>query len=330
MAQVIKQQFPDAHVAMLIRKYTTELVEDNELVDQILYYDENGGVLKPFFKFVGVLQSRKFDVVIHTQPRPRLALATWLAAIPVRIGTGYRWYSFLFNKKMYEHRKTAQRHELEYNLHLLSVVGLHPPEAGKVDGLNVQPTLTVNSESANRIESLLNQLGIKSTEKIIVLHPGSGGSARDWSAKKFGELAQRLGNIPGIRVVITGKKNEEQLVNTVMSFAGSNAVPFINFDSLRDYAAMAKRATLFVANSTGPIHIAAAVGTYVIGLYPQLTALSATRWGPYTKHKTIFSPKNKPSDCKKCVHANVCECMESISVDEIFQEMKKQLGINAK
>ncbi|MBI3189735.1 MAG: glycosyltransferase family 9 protein, partial [Ignavibacteriales bacterium] len=100
MAQVIKQQFPNAHVAMLIRKYTTELVEDNEYVDQIIYYDENGGVLSPFFQFVKTIRSQNFDVVIHTQPRPRLALATWLAAIPVRIGTGYRWYSFLFNKKM--------------------------------------------------------------------------------------------------------------------------------------------------------------------------------------------------------------------------------------
>jgi len=320
MAQVIKQQNPNAHVAMLIRKYTTELVEDNMYVDQILFYDEDGGVLTPLFDLVNSLRTQKFDVVIHTQPRPRLALATWLAAIPVRVGTGYRWYSFLFNKKMYEHRKTALRHELEYNLNLLTVVGL------SVDGFSAQPTLNIHPESVNRVNEMLERLGIKQEEKIIVLHPGSGGSARDWSTRKFGELAQRLGNIPNVRVVITGKNNEEQLVNEVMISAGSNAVPLINFESLRDFTAMTKRASLFVANSTGPIHIAAAVGTYVIGLYPQITALSAARWSPYTNAKTIFTPVGKPVDCKICLHANSCECMETISVDDVYQEAKRILG----
>lgn len=320
MAQVIKQQFPNAHVAMLIRTYTKELVEDNEFVDQILYYDEDDGVLTPFAQLVSSLRSQKFDVVIHTQPRPRLAWATWFAAIPVRVGTGYRWYSFLFNKKMYEHRKTAQRHELEYNLQLLSVVGC------SVDGLHIQPSLIVHPESTNRVNNILERLGIQPEERVVVLHPGSGGSARDWSAKKFGELAQRLGNIPNVRVVITGKKNEEQLVNTVMNLAGTNAVPLINFESLRDFAAIAKRATLFVANSTGPIHIAAAVGTYVIGLYPQITALSAARWSPYTNAKTIFSPDGKPADCKKCLQATTCECMETISVEDVYQKVKRVLG----
>ncbi|MBI3189867.1 MAG: glycosyltransferase family 9 protein [Ignavibacteriales bacterium] len=221
---------------------------------------------------------------------------------------------------MYEHRKTAQRHELEYNLHLLSVVGC------SVDGLEIQPSLIVHPKSIHRIEKLLTSKGILATESVVVLHPGSGGSARDWSAKKFGELAQRLGNIPNIRVVITGKKEEAQLVNEVMEYADPKAVPLIDFESLREFAALAQRATLFVANSTGPIHIAAAVGTYVIGLYPQITALSATRWSPYTKQKTIFSPVGKPIDCKKCLQTNVCECMDSISVDDVYQDAVRHLG----
>ena len=73
-------------------------------------------------RLVAEVRTRNFDLVFHTHPSLRLALMTWLAGIPVRVGTGYRWYSFLFNRKVWEHRSDARFHELEYNLHLLNVV----------------------------------------------------------------------------------------------------------------------------------------------------------------------------------------------------------------
>src|SRR6185369_4106549 len=127
MARVLRARFPGAHVAMLIRRYTRELVEDCREVDHIHYYDD-GGKLVPLVKLASMLRSCRFDIVFHTYPRFRLSLITWFAGIPVRVGTGYRWYSFLFNKKVYDHRKTAEHHELEYNLRLLDATGYGRPE----------------------------------------------------------------------------------------------------------------------------------------------------------------------------------------------------------
>lgn len=307
---------------MLIRRYTSELVEENEYVDQILYYDEAGGALTPLLQLISNLREQRYDVVIHTQPRPRLALVTWVANIPVRIGTGYRWYSFFYNKKVYEHRKYALKHELEYNLNLLSAIGC------SYDGVEIQPTLAVNNDALETMRVLLKKKGVQKGERIVIIHPGSGGSARGWSYGRFGELAHRLGNISSVRVVITGKKEEEELVNNVISTAGTKALPLVEFGSVREFAALAKLSSLFISNSTGPIHLAAAVGTPVIGLYPQLTPQNATRWGPYTTNKTIFSPVNKPVNCKQCraQRSRICECMESISVDGVFHAAKKYVG----
>jgi heptosyltransferase III len=98
-------------------------------------------------------------------------------------------------------------------------------------------------------------------------------------------------------------------------------VALVNQLNLKEYAALAKLSSLFIANSTGTIHIAAAVGTPVIGLYPQMAPLSAARWGPYTEKKIIFTPANRPVDCKKCLllKKKVCECMESISIEEVYK-----------
>ena len=129
-----------------------------------------------------------------------------------------------------------------------------------------------------------------------------------------------------LRVIVTGTDRERELVETVASIAGERVTTLSGTLSLKQLAALAKRASLFVANSTGPLHIAATVGTPVVGLYPQITALSAARWGPYTSRKSILSPKDKPADCRKCLGGTMpCECMSSISVEAVYQASLTQL-----
>ncbi len=329
MARVLKQHFPHAHISMLIRRYTAELVKDNPAVDEALYYD-NDDNLYPIMYLVEELRKGKYDLVFHTYPRFRAALITWLARIPIRIGTGYRWYSFLFNRKIYEHRKDALRHELEYNLNLLQALNC------RIKYNDITPELRVQSSATEKVKKILAELGVTEDRKFVILHPGSGGSAREWSAEQFGELGRRLGQFPELTIIITGGKGEEELVTRVQSRVGSPNIAFVNQLSLGEYAALAKLASLFISNSTGTLHIAAAVGTSVIGLYPQLTSLSAVRWGPYTDKKIIFTPTNRPLNCMQCTgeKGSSCECMNSISVDEVlaaatqmlFREQKQYAG----
>jgi ADP-heptose:LPS heptosyltransferase len=89
MAHVLKHRFPTVQLSMLIQHYTSELVEDHRDVDRIIYYDENDRLI-PLFKLASLLRKQKFDIVFHTHPQFRLALVTWLASVPLRIGTGYR------------------------------------------------------------------------------------------------------------------------------------------------------------------------------------------------------------------------------------------------
>ncbi len=65
------------------------------------------------------LKAYRFDAVILLHPTGRLAWAVWLAGIPVRIGTAFRSYSFLFNRRVKQHRKFSLKHELEHNLELV-------------------------------------------------------------------------------------------------------------------------------------------------------------------------------------------------------------------
>jgi len=320
MVRALKRCRPDAHVALLIRSYTAELARADRLVDQIITLDDGAPSLR---RTVRELRKGRFDVVVHTHPMPSLALVTLLAGIPVRVGTGYRWYSFLFNRRVYEHRKDAARHELEYNLNLLRAVGCDHEMAGLV------PEIDTSSVPDTTIDRVLADAGVPEGARIVILHPGSGASARDWHWKKFASLAAKLAGDGRFAVLITGGTGEEGLVREVREHCRATTYAVVGTLNLIEYAALARRAALFVANSTGPLHIASAVGTPVIGLYPLLRPLSAARWGPYTDRKMIFSPRGFPEDCRRCAGGpgQACECMESITPEEVYEGALKLSGV---
>jgi len=319
MAEILKKHFPDCKITYLIRNYTSALLDGNYFIDDILIADETDGVLL-LSENLKKIRSKKFDTCIVVNPTLKIALILFLAGIKNRVGTGYRWYSFVFNQKVFEHRKYGDKHELDYNLNLLSKLGINVSSyPDKIDF-----HLKVDSASLNQIDSVLIQKGFKEGNKIIIIHPGSGGSSVDLPKEKLLELTKLLAEQPGITIVITGSLNEENLCREfeisdyVINLSGQ-----LNLSLLK---ALIKKADLFISNSTGPMHIAAALGVYIIGFFPKILACSQKRWGPYTEKKSIFVPT---IDCNNCTRER-CEklnCMNSIDIGRVFDETKRVLNI---
>ena len=308
LIQVLRKKFPLARISFLARSYTNDVVEGQPGLDDVVLYD-NDGVQKPFRMILSELVKSKFDVAVVAYPRFRIALLLWLARVSTRVGSGYRWYSFLFNKRVFEHRKTATKHEFEYNLSLLKELGCDVPP-GTI------PTMTIPSDAMKMVVEERKRLKISNKDTMVILHPGSGGSARDWSPVNFTSLAHRFAEI-GWKVVVTGAAGEEDLVQRVADASNASIGSSVGRLSLKGLAAFIKTAELFVSNSTGPLHIAAAVGTPVIGFYPPILACSPQRWGPIAKRKVVFVPDRQR--CELC-RGGTCRgnvCMDQISVQQV-------------
>lgn len=315
MLPLLKREFPNASITIMVRSYTRELVESHSDVSEIMLWDENNSL----FDYVNVLKNKHFDLAILPYPRFNLALITFLAGIPIRVGTGYRWYSFLLNKKIYEHRKDAKRHEVEYNINLLKAIGIETNSVPQFE-------FTIKDDAQKKIANMLETEGILPSTKIAVLHAGSGGSARDWKTEKFAELGDRLQVTEGFRVVLTGGKNEENLVTSLESKMKTKPLNFAGKFSLNELGAICQRASVFVANSTGPLHIASMVGTPVIAFYPPIIQCSPRRWGPYTDKKKIFSADN--NICKLC-KGSPCQsniCMDQITVEQVIAGIRELIN----
>lgn len=319
LAGLIKQKYPKVKISFLVQDYTKNIVADHPHINEMIVLRKNDGKIR-FSENFNIIKSKKFDTCIVVHPSFIIAAIMFISGIKNRIGTGYRWYSFLFNKKVYEHRKDARHHELEYNVNLLNKIDI----VNDVDEKNVRYDLSVHKSSLIIVNKVLIDNHIDPAKPVIIVHPGSGGSSMDLPADKFSQLVKLIVE-DGYQVIITGNKNEHALCEMVK--AGSNAINLVGRFNLDELTALISLSCMFISNSTGPIHIAAALNKYVVGFYPKVVSCSKERWGPYTIKKLIYEPSIECKDCtiEQCKKLN---CMDSIVIHKVFTDIKNVLNKN--
>ncbi len=323
LAKIIKQKYPNAKITYLLKNYTKDLAYKHPYIDDLLILEEEEGKIK-FGENIKNIKKGNFDFGIVVYPTFKISLILFLARVKTRIGTGYRWYSFLFNKKNYEHRKYGEKHELEYNLNLLKLLNIEKIDTKHDISFDIQ----IDEKSKQIVEDLLQKNGFDPNIPTVIIHPGSGGSAIDLPISKFREMTESLARELSLNVLITGSEHEKGICNRIKN--GTGSLNLAGMFNLKEFIALIDKADILIANSTGPIHIAGAMGKYVIGFYPQIPALSPKRWGPYTDKKVIFTPK---LDCENCTREK-CEeldCMNTIDINEVVNAVKQILqGKNEK
>jgi len=314
LASIIKDENPDNYVVFLVRNYTAPLVKLNAKIDKVISFDDLS-----FWQKIKILKEEHFDTVIHVYPVFELVLLSVVAGIKERIGTGYRWYSFLLNKKVYEHRKTGDKHELEFNVKLLEKIGIEfNPDYTNVD-FSIQP----KDEDIKRVSAMLTEKGVKKGLPTVIIHPGSGGSAIDLPLTKFIDLVKLLARSLKFNIIVTGSEAEKEICNQLT--VSDNVLNFSGIVNLNELVALIELSDLLVANSTGPIHLAAALGKQVIGFYPKFNECSPQRWGPYTEKKFIFQPTINCTGCNR-QQCETLNCMNSIKAEDVFNQTEKILS----
>ncbi|HEV8540366.1 MAG TPA: glycosyltransferase family 9 protein [Nitrospiraceae bacterium] len=267
------------------------------------------------FSELVALFRRGFDAVLFLKPFRRLMLAAFVARVPVRVATGYRWYSLLANRRVYEHRSDFAKHESEYNLGLLRGLGLTP-------GPGKAPELTLTEEERQWARVRLDGL----PEARVVVHPG-GLSSRRWKAEHYQTLIQRLTR-EGFAVVVTGSREEAEEFHagvTASHAATSHVLDLMGQLTLRQLMAVIGASEAVVSGSTGPAHLAAALGVSTVSLFdPRRNQLPA-RWRPLGRG-VVLRP-DVPT-CPKCIY-EACpywDCLDRISVEEVTAQVQKATG----
>jgi len=319
VATALKKHFPGCRVTFLARRETRPILECHPHIDEVITADvpEFAGA-RGFFRLVALLRKKSFDAIILLHPSFALACLAFLARIPQRLGTGYRFYSAFFTHRVFDHRKTAQFHEAEYNLRLLKAIG--------IENAHVEFHYFLSQNDRRSSIAKLAELGIKVDGRPIILHVGSGGSARDWPLENFAALADALDVEEHRQVVFTGGPGEVDLVASVINKTRAKPLNLAGRLTIEDLMVLLERAAVFVSNSTGPLHLAVMVGAPVGAFYPPILVCRPERWGPYGRRADVLmSQQEECFRCRKTAEKQ-CACMAAITVQQALEKIHEKIG----
>lgn len=305
VASALRRLLPDARIIFLSSEYAAPVLARHPDLDEVrtITGRESLGELVSIFR-------RGVDVVVFLKPFKRLMWAAFLARVPIRVATGYRWYSLLANRRVYEHRKDFSKHETLYNVGMLTGLGLQP---GSVS----PPSLVLTDEERAKGHERLCSL----VTPRVVLHPG-GFAARRWRIEHYHELAQAL-HRRGVGVVLTGSQAEAEMFNQQSSSAGPLPALVLNLMgqlSVRELMSVIAAGHAVVSGATGPAHIAAALGVPNVSLFDPRRNNLPTRWQPLGKG-VVLRP-DVPT-CEKCIY-EACpywDCLDRLTVDTVAQQV---------
>jgi ADP-heptose:LPS heptosyltransferase len=313
--EAIKSHFPKSHLAMMVSSYAADVVKNNPNLDDVIIDDpENGHKgIKGFFLLLKEIKRRDFDVGILLRPTLRLSLLLFLAGIRYRIGTGYRFYQMFFNQKIYIHRKLNLRHEVNYNFDLLKPLGIAPQR--------ISPQVYLCPEEERFAHQIWGEFKITPEDTVVVIHPGSGNSSLNLPPRRFAQVADELVEKINAKIILTGIEREKGMVDFIMNEMEHSVIDLTGRTKLRELASVLKNCDVVISNSTGPMHLAVALGTPTVAIFCPIFAAGPIRWGPYGEgHQVVLPPVPVCFKCKpkSCPHY---DCMEKIKTEHIVSKV---------
>ena len=310
VAAALKKRYPDAYILFLGKKYTRAVVDSSEKVDEFIDWDEIKALKED--ERVRTLNNYKADIIIHVLPDKEIAFLAKKAGIRLRLGTISRWYHWVScNKLVKLSRRNSDLHEAQLNLKLIrSLTGKHLFSLEEITGMY----------GMNRISSLPSGLsGLLSGDKInLIIHPKSKGSAREWGLENFMILLKLLPS-EKYRIFITGTKEEgDEIKSAGLPSRFPGVVDLTGKLSLEELISFIAHSDALVAASTGPLHLAAALGRGAVGIYPPIRPMHPGRWAPVGAKASFLV---LGINCEKCRKTLDCECIRNVPPEDVMREI---------
>ncbi len=319
---MLKQSMPDAHVTALVPHYTKALAELCPWIDSVIVDCGSKASKLEKSDVVQVVKAQKFDASINLFSNSYNALLVWRARIPYRWAPATKIAQIFYNKRIKQKRSKSAKPEFEYNLDLVRAFLLD----------NRQPIIEPSAPYFSPTQPILNSqqkklaqtLGIDEQKAWVYVHAGSGGSANTLSLEQYADLI--LGLDLDVEYVLTAGPGEEvqaKNLQALLADVGIQAVVYSKNEGLVDFTHSLGCAALFIAGSTGPLHIAATLDVPTVGFFPSKRSATPLRWRPINSegnHLAFCPPEASSKDQQ--------EDMSRIDVSKCVVQVQKWWASN--
>ena len=288
----------DCHVTALVPAYTRQLAELCPSIDEVIVDTGKEALVAEQKNLLSQLKLHNFDAVICFFSNFRNAKLMWQAGIKQRWAPATKLAQLLYNHRVKQRRSQSAKPEYEYNLDLVRAFLQH-------NQLNiVEPQAPYLSFDATELAAFkagqAQQLAIDADKPWLLVHAGSGGSANNLSISQYADLTLRLKLAnPQLQIVLTAGPGEQALAQQVVDLVGQGAtsqeVVLAHDLPLPDFCRLIACGNLFIAGSTGPLHIAAALDVPTVGFFPLRRSATPLRWRPLNsegRHLAFHPPAN--------------------------------------
>ena len=322
--RALRKLYPDAHVTWVVEEAAADLLAGHpdlnrvivssrkRWVDSIMHLRGTGATAKEVTSFLKTLRDRRYDLVIDFHGLFKSAVI--VLASGGRRKLGYKSMQELsglfYNEKIPE---DMAKHAVDRYLDFARHLGAPAAEAEFI--------IPIDDEHRKRVHTLLVSKGIDPAEAFVAINPVAYWDTKLWENEKFARLSDRIAKELGMKLIFTGGGGDET-IGRIRAMMTAPSVSLEGETSLRELAYLYKISRLVVTTDSGPMHIAAAVGTPTVALFGPT---DPRRTGPYGEGHTVIR-KNLP--CSPCFRkeCDTMKCMRDISVEEVFEAVGKSLS----
>ena len=281
----LRDAFPRAAIHFLTESPSRDVLIGNEYIDEVILFDRNA---TSGLDLIGSIRQRRYDLVIDLFGNPRTALITRLSGARTRVGYRFRGRAYAYNVVVEPRGSTV--HNTQFNLDALEALGID------IQDRNLY--FRFSPEDEHYIDEYL-QSALLQKAFLVCLNPGGGWYTKRWGPEKFAALGDRLRKVYGAEIVLAwgpGERAGVEKIHSMMKHPAYIPPP----TTLAQLGALLKKCRLMVTNDSGPMHLAAAVGTPVVAIFGPTNPVLQ---GPVGEQHIVV--RNEGLSCLGC---NYTEC----------------------
>ena len=303
----IRRAYPKARLTWLVKRAWHGLVERIDGVDRVWPVESS---LTGWLSQVSLLRAERFDLIVDLQGLFRSAAIGWLSGTPLLVGfangrEGSPWF--------YSRRVPVPQLEMHaVDRYLLVAEAVGAAEAGTPEF-----RFRIPQADHDEVDRLLSRSGVTPGMSWVAMNPSARWPTKRWPAASFAEVADRLQQEGYGAVVMIGGPDERADVVAVSAMMKTPAIDLAGATTVGLLPALLSKASLLMTNDSGPMHIAAAVGTPVVALFGPT---SAVRTGPYGVGHSVLTGKVPCSPCfsRTCHNTLPLECLRTVSPEQVM------------
>jgi len=318
----LRHCYPQAHISWVVEEAAADLLADHPMLDRVLVSRRKRWVrdlregrsrasaLREIRGFLRELRDRPYDLVIDFHGLFKSAVLVFLSGGKRRLGYDslQEGSGLVLNERIPE---DMGKHAVDRYLDLPRHLGCATPKP--------EFPMALQETHFERVAELLSAFAVDTSRGFVAVSPVAYWETKLWDEAKFAAVCDRIVRELGLPVVFTGESPEGPIerIRALMQAPSASAA---GRTSLRDLAALYRRASVLLTTDSGPMHLAAAVGTPVVALFGPT---SPERTGPYGEGHVVI---RRGMDCSPCFR-KACEtlqCMKSITVDEVFEAVNEK------